>query len=77
MTDSSGKKSKVTVWHRPDWHPSLSTLLGNIEGTYGYVTEVGTIKLLGPYYDNPDVSKYSSESKTKGPITSVNAKGQL
>ena len=56
------EKFKTKVFHRPDWHPILSSLLGDIRGSYGYVTEIGTIALLGP---NPQSTTFVPEEKTK------------
>lgn len=71
------KDSKLEVWFRPDWHPSLNSLYGELKGAYGYVTEQGTIRLMGPLYEDPDISRFASESKTDGPTVSLSAKPSL
>ena len=65
------KDSKLEVWFRPDWHPNLNSILGQIKTSYGYVTEQGTIRLLGPYHEDPNISKFASVSKIDGPTTSL------
>ena len=70
-------ESKIQVFHRPDWHPRLSPLLGNLKGQYAYVTDVGTINIIGPLYEDPDISKFQFESKIEGPVESLSAKKGL
>ena len=67
------ENSKVEVWFRPNWHPDLNQLLGKINGSYAYVTDVGTINLIGPLHEDPDISKYASESENRGPTVSISA----
>lgn len=67
----------IEVLYRPNWHPALSQLLGDIKYQLGYVTDVGTIELLGPLNDQAEISKYSLESDIKGPVMSINAKGSI
>lgn len=71
------KDSKLEVWFRPDWHPALNPILGDVKGAYAYVTDAGTIRLLGPLYEDPDISKFASESNTDGPTVSLSAKPSL
>lgn len=72
-------ENKVQVRHRPDWHPSISTLIGrqNIEDSYGYVTEYGTIHLLGPLYQTPNIPKYAQGSKINSPTLILSAESAL
>jgi len=65
---------KVAVYHRPDWHPELCQILGDIIGQAGYVTEVGTIKLLGPIHENPDIPETKTMSEINGPTSILTAK---
>jgi hypothetical protein len=74
---SEKKDSKLEVWFRPDWHPAFNNMLGQINGAYGYVTDVGTINLLGPFHEDPDISKWASESETRGPTVAVSAMASL
>lgn len=71
------KDSKIEVWFRPDWHPALNSLYGDLKGAYARVTEAGTISLLGPLYEDPDISRFASESNIDGPTTSLSAKPSL
>lgn len=59
------------VLFTPDWHYSLSPFLGDLKGEIGYITEYGTVHLLGK--KNPDVSQYQTKSKTNGPTKSITA----
>jgi hypothetical protein len=70
-------KKEIEALFRPNWHPSLSPLLGDIKYQLGYITEVGTVELIGPLYDNAEISKYSAESEIKGPVMSINATGSI
>ena len=70
-------KEKVTILHRPDWHPSLNEFLGQIVGQRGYVTEVGTIHLLGPIHENPDFDKSKTSSEIKGPTMLLSADSSM
>ncbi|MDD3412427.1 MAG: hypothetical protein PHY47_00340 [Lachnospiraceae bacterium] len=69
----ANENSKVEVWFRPNWHPALNNLLGKINGQYAYITSVGTIELLGPLHEDPDISKFANESETRGPTVSLSA----
>ena len=71
------KKKETEILYRPNWHPALSPIFGDIKHQYGYVTDAGTIELLGPLYDDPELSKYSMESSISGPVMSVNARGSI
>lgn len=71
------KSKKVALYHRPDWHPKLMELLGDIIGEKGYVTQFGTISLIGPLYENPNYSKYKSQSDNYGPTMLLTAKSSL
>jgi hypothetical protein len=72
-------ENKAQVMHRPNWHPSISTLIGeqNIVDSYAYVTEYGTIHLLGPLYQSPNIPKLSQESNINGPTTILSAESAL
>lgn len=69
--------NKVAIYHRPDWHPNLSQVIGDIIGEAGYVTEMGTIKVLGPIFNNPNFDKYKSKSEINGPTIVLTAKSSL
>lgn len=75
MTEKT--ESKLEVWFRPDWHPNLNSILGEIKSEYGYVTDQGTIRLLGPYNQDPDISRFASESQIEGPTISLTANAGL
>lgn len=66
-------EEKVIIYHRPDWHPSLNEILGDIIGQSAYVTEMGTIHLLGPVHENPDFSKTKGSSGINGPTLVLTA----
>lgn len=68
---------KLDFWHRPDWHPTLTELMGQIVGQQGYVTEHGTIRILGPIHEDPDFPKAKSSSKQSGPTVMLTAKSSL
>ena len=68
---------KAIPYHRPDWPPALNNLLGDIMGLTAYVTEVGTIRLLGPLYEDPDIPKTASSSKINGPTLVLSAQSSL
>jgi len=72
----AGEK-KVAIYHRPDWHPNLSQILGEIKGEKGYVTEMGTIRLLGPIHENPDLSEGRMQSEIVGPTQMLTAESSL
>jgi len=65
------QNTNVEILFTPDWHPNLSCFLGDLKDEIGYVTEYGTIHLLGK--KNPEVSKYQVESKTNGATKSITA----
>ena len=65
------------VFHKPNWHQSLSPLMGEIAGQEGYVTEYGTIELIGLTQSNPTVSKYQYESDINGPTLILTAQSSL
>jgi len=70
-------KEQVTIYHRPDWHPNLNEILGHIVGEKGYITEVGTVRLLGPLHENPDFDKSKKESTISGPTLLLTAESSL
>ena len=57
----------VPIFHRPDWHPKLQALLGDITGQTGYTTKFGTIVLLGPLYQNPNIPQTTYDTEDNGP----------
>lgn len=59
------------VLFTPDWHWALSAFLGDLKGEIGYITEYGTVHLLGK--KNPDLSQYSTKTKINGPTKSITA----
>ena len=65
------------VFHKPNWHASLSPLMGDIVGQEGYVTEYGTIELIGLNQSNPSISKYQYESNINGPTLILTAESSL
>lgn len=65
------------VFHKPNWHPALTPLMGEIAGQEGYVTKYGTIELLGLTQSNPVVSKYQYESNVNGPTLILTAESSL
>jgi len=69
--------NKVAIYHRPDWHPNLSQIIGDIIGEAGYVTEMGTIQLLGPIFENPGFDKYKSTADIEGATLMLTAKSSL
>lgn len=71
------KETKIQIFHRPDWHPNLSPFLGDLKGQHGYVTDVGTIHLLGPMHEDPEISKFETESEIAGPTIMLSAKKGL
>ena len=65
---------KVAIYHRPDWHPELCQILGDFIGQAGYITDVGTVRLLGPVYEDPDIPITKSSSEITGPTQILTAK---
>ena len=70
-------EEKVVIYHRPDWHPSLNELLGDFIGEAAYITEVGTVRLLGPIHEDPDFPKTKSSSNINGPTLLLSAQSSL
>ena len=71
------KQTNLQILFRPDWHPEISSVLGDIRGQFGVVTENGTIKLLGPIHENPDITEENLETKHSGPKILASAIGGL
>ena len=67
----------VQVLHRPNWHPALNTILGDIIGQEGYVTEYGTIELTGYTHKNQALSRYNYESDINGVTLALSAESGL
>lgn len=55
----------------PDWHHKFSRFLGDLKGEIGYVTEFGTVHLIGKRH--VDISKDETESRTDGPTKCITA----
>ena len=70
-------EQKAIIYHRPDWHPSLNEILGDFIGEAAYITEVGTVRLLGPVHENPDFPKTKSSSNINGPTLLLTAQSSL
>jgi hypothetical protein len=70
-------EEKVIIYHRPDWHPSLNELLGDFIGDAAYITDVGTVRLLGPIHEDPDFPKTKSSSNINGPTLLLTAQSSL
>ena len=70
-------EEKAIPYHRPDWHPSLNEILGDFIGQVAYITEMGTVRLLGPLHENPDFPKTKSSSKINGPTLLLTAQSSL
>lgn len=71
------KESTVQVLIRPNWHPSMSQVLGDISGQYGYITEHGTVELLGPIHEDPEISEESLTTKNSSPTRLMSGSGAL
>lgn len=74
---TNDKDSKLEIWFRPDWHPALNNILGVINGSHAYITDVGTVTLIGPYHEDPSISKFAYESETRGPTACISAMASL
>ncbi len=61
------KSDQISIFHKPNWHPKLQSILGDIKGQYGYVTRFGTIELLGPLWDNPNITSTNYDTQDNGP----------
>jgi len=70
-------EEKAIIYHRPDWHPALNEILGDITGQSAYVTDVGTIHLLGPVHENPDYPKTKGSSGINGVTMVLTAESSL
>lgn len=72
------KLNKIPIKHKPDWAPVLSSLLGDLRGQYGYITEIGTVALVGP---NPkaksEIPKSKTQTEIKGPLLVLSAVGGM
>jgi hypothetical protein len=55
------------MYIRPNWHPKLQAILGDISGQIGYITRFGTFELLGPLFDDPNIQETSSQTTDRGP----------
>jgi len=62
----TGKK-ELKVYFRPNWHPKLQQILGSVIGSYGYINQYGMIELLGPIWDNPNISSQTLKPEINGP----------
>ena len=70
-------EKRVIKQHIPDWHPSLSALLGDIVGEKGYITEAGTVRLLGEVSRTPDIPESKTSSTINGPTIIFSAQSSL
>jgi len=71
-------KKKIDIYHKPNWPPELSSILGDLKGRQAYVTEIGTIHLLGPdTRKTADVPKDQTETEKTGPMFAISAKGMF
>jgi|688.fasta_scaffold421585_2 hypothetical protein len=69
------KNNVAEMLFTPDWHYLLSPFLGDLVGEIGYITQHGTIHLLGK--KDLDISQYETETKIDGPVTSITANKSL
>jgi hypothetical protein len=67
------REKTIEVFYKPNWPAELSSLMGDIVGLEGYITEYGTVQLLGQNQTNPEVSKYQFESDINGPTLVLSA----
>jgi hypothetical protein len=67
------KEKTAAVFFKPNWPEELSPLLPDIVGREGYITEFGTVHLLGTNQSNPEVSKYLFETDINGPTLILSA----
>ncbi len=67
----------VQVFHKPNWHPALTSLMGDITGQEGYITEYGTVELIGLTHSNHNISRYEYESDINGPTLILSAQSSL
>lgn len=72
-----GQETTAQVFHRPNWHASLSPLIGEIVGQEGYVTEFGTIELTGVMQKDQEISKFQYASSINGPTLILGAESSL
>ena len=70
-------ENKAIPQIRPDWHPSLTEIYGDFIGESGYITEVGTVRLLGPVHENPDLPKSKGGSDINGVTLLLTAESSL
>jgi len=70
---------ELEIYHQPDWHPSLTNMIGPIKGQYGIVTETGTIKLVTSNEDvaNIEIGKGTFASTERGPTRVLSAESSL
>lgn len=61
----------VETLFTPNWHYRLSRFLGDLKGEIGYITDFGTVELIGKR--QLDISKDETESKTDGPTKCITA----
>lgn len=74
MTTTKDTKN-VDILFTPDWHPNLSPLMGDLIGEYGYITEVGTVNVIGK--PKVEITKYQQETKVNGPLICLSAQKSL
>ncbi len=69
------KKNDLVISFRPNWHPKLQAILGDIRGQVGYITRFNTVELIGPLHENPQISSTTYETEDRGPTLLFSAEG--
>jgi len=67
------KENKVQILHKPNWAPATNTIMGDIVGQEGYITEYGTFELLGKVQRKEDLSKNDYATDVRGPLYMLSA----
>ena len=70
-------EKKLIIYHRPNWHPWQNEMMGDITGQMAYITDIGTVHLLGPIHEDPDFPKTKSSSSINGPTLLLTAQSSL
>lgn len=71
-------ENSVQVFHKPDWHKSQTPLMGEIVGQVGYVTDQGTIKIIGDSLKEVvSNSRYDFESDDNSPTLMFSAQSSF